>query len=231
MRKITILLFVFISITSNLFGAEGGVLSSTPTTIIPNQSVLISYDGTGTNFANWTPQCFIHVWLVPKSGMTFTGNYAPAWITCNGDADYASIDAKFKMTHNGVANSGKYSITIPNLYTFFSVQEADKTKIDKLGIIVRAQYSGSNNQTIDFLLPVGDAILANVENPSAENVKIDVVGKQIQAKLSMKSNIGLYTFDGRVLISQKANDNFSYTANAGVYILKVNNKSYRVLVR
>lgn len=231
MQKITILFFVFVLMSGSLLAAEGGVLSSNPATIIPNQSVVVSYDGTGTNFANWTPRCFIHVWLVPKTGMTFTGSYAPAWIACNGDTDYDNIDAKYKMTHDGVANSGKYSITIPNLYTFFSVQEADKTKIDKLGIIVRAQYSGSNNQTIDFLLPVGDAMLASVEKPVAENVKIVVKDNEIQVNPEKLSDIELYSVDGRKIISKRTDALFTQNVNEGVYFLKVNNKSYRVLVR
>lgn len=230
MRKITILLFIFVSMSVSLLAAEAGVLSSSPSTIIPNQSVLISYDGTGTNFANWTPQCFIHVWLVPKTGMTFTGNYAPIWIACNGDADYANIDAKYKMIHDGVANSGKYSITIPNLYTFFSVLEEDKTKIDKLGVIVRAQYSGSNNQTVDFLLSVGDAILANVVSTNADDLKIAVQDKQIQVTLTKSSNIELYSVDGRRLMSEVTDGFFTCSVNKGLYLLKVNNKTHRVLV-
>jgi hypothetical protein len=158
MRTIFTLFMALFMASSMAFAGEAGTLTPTPNPIVPNTSVTINYDGTGTNFANWTPRCFIHVWLVPKAGQTFIGNYAPAWTTCNSEGEYDALDAKYKMTHDGTANSGKYAITIANLYTFFGVLEEDKAKVDKFGIIVRAQYSGGNNQTNDFLL--------NVTNPS-----------------------------------------------------------------
>ena len=68
----------------------------------------------------------------------------------DGDADYAALPAKVKMTKTSI---GHYNITI-NIQDFFNVTEADLAKIAKIGVVVRAQYSGDENQTIDFLLPV-----------------------------------------------------------------------------
>lgn len=163
MKKITILLFVFLSSLTSIFANQGGVLTSTPTPIVPNQTVTINYDGTGTNFATWTPMCYIHAWLNPISGQTFSQSYSTPWVNCAGDMAYDALDAKLKMTHVGAANSGQYTITIPDLTAFFSVAAGDVSKIASLGIIVKTQWStnGASDQTNDLLLAVGSAAVAS----------------------------------------------------------------------
>ena len=208
---------------------QGGTLTPNPNPIVPNMSVVINYDGTGTNFANWTPQCFIHVWLVPKSGMTFTGNYAPAWIACNGDADYANIDAKYKMTHDGVPNSGKYSITIANLYTYMGVLDEDKSKVDKFGVIVRAQYSGSNNQTNDFLLNVTNP--TTDFNPAEQQLILSSENGKLTAKFTGMANIQLFTMTGQLVRSDVFTNEFTQSVKSGAYILRINGESHKVIIK
>ena len=133
-----------------MWAKEGGKLTSSATPINPTETVTLSYDGTGTNFANWQPKCFIHTWLVNKEGETFSGNYNMSWASCNSDADYNSLPAKVKMTF---VSNGKYSISM-NIKEFFNVADDDLAKISKIGVIVRAQYSGDNNQTNDFFITV-----------------------------------------------------------------------------
>ncbi len=163
MKKITLLVFVFLSSLTLLFANQGGVLTSTPNPIVPNQTVTINYDGTGTNFAAWTPMCYIHAWLNPISGQTFSQSYSTPWVNCAGDAAYAALDAKLKMTHVGAANSGQYTITIQDLTAFFSVAAGDVSKIATLGVIVKTQWSanGASDQTNDLLLAVGSAAVAS----------------------------------------------------------------------
>ena len=153
--KKTLLFVLSLIIATSLFAKQGGTLISTPTPIVPEQDAVINYDGTGTNFTTWTPKCFVHAWLVPKTGEIFSKSYGTAWATVNGDIAYANLDAKVKMTHDGVANSGKYSITI-NVASFFNVDPADMAKIGQLGIVVRTEKSGDDNQTNDFLLSVNE---------------------------------------------------------------------------
>ena len=153
--KKTLLFALSLIIATSLFAKQGGTLISTPTPIDSSQDAVLNYDGTGTNFTNWTPKCFIHAWLVPKAGETFSKSYGTEWATVDGDVDYANLDAKVKMTHDGVDKSGKYSITI-NIASFFNVDAADMAKIGQLGIIVRAQYPGDDNQTNDLFLSVGE---------------------------------------------------------------------------
>ena len=136
--------------TSVMLAAEGGKLTSSKTPINPTETVTLNYDGTGTNFANWEPQCFVHAWLEAAEGKTFSKEYRPAWASCNGDEDYKNLDAKVKMT---LVEKGKYTIDI-NIKDFFDVAEADLENIAKLGIIVRAQYEGDNNKTNDLFLDV-----------------------------------------------------------------------------
>jgi len=228
MRKTTILLITLFSITTFAFGNEGGTLTPTPNPIIPNQSVVINYDGTGTNFANWQPECFIHVWLVPKTGQSFTGNYAPAWATCNGESDYALIDSKYKMTYSGVA--GKYSITIPNLFTFFSVLDEDKTKVGQFGVIVRAQYSGSNNQTIDFLLNVTDATTTFINQPET-NFNISTQPGQINVQFDGLAQVELFTITGQLIRSVSAMNEFTQLVKNGAYLLRINGQTQKVMVK
>lgn len=132
---------------------QGGIFSVTPDPIDPTQDAVVHYDGTGTNFANWTPQCHVHIWLVPKAGQTFTGNYDISWNSVDGDAQYAALEDKFKMTHVGPDNNGQYEMTL-NVQNYFGVNQDDLEKIEKIGIIVRSQYPGDSNQTEDNFLNV-----------------------------------------------------------------------------
>lgn len=129
---------------------QGGTLTSSLTPIDPSSAVVLSYDGTATNFAAWQPKCFIHTWLVAKEGQTFSKDYGTTWVTCEGDGDYAALPDKVKMSF---VSTGKYTITL-TIKDFFDVAEADLAKIAKIGVIVRAQYSGDDNQTKDFLINV-----------------------------------------------------------------------------
>lgn len=162
MKKITSLFFAILLANSFTYANQGGTLTASPDPIVANQSVTINYDGTGTNFASWTPMCYVHTWLVAKSGETFSQSYGTAWVNISGDTDYAALDAKLKMTHDGVPNSGKYSITIADLFVYFGVAEVDKAKIGQLGMIVKTQWSnnGASDITNDMFLSVGEPAVA-----------------------------------------------------------------------
>ena len=168
--KKTLLFVLSLIIATSLFAKQGGTLISTPTPIDPEQDAVINYDGTGTNFTTWTPKCFVHAWLVPKAGEKFSKSYGTAWATVNGDIAYANLDAKVKMTHDGVEKSGKYSITI-NIQSFFNVASEDLSKIKNIGVIVRAQYMGENNKTVNLLKDVSysatPTIIVAAENANA----------------------------------------------------------------
>lgn len=142
---------VLFTATSVTFASEGGKITPSKASFGPTETVTLTYDGTGTNFANWEPKCFVHAWLVAAEGQTLSKSYSTDWASCNGDADYAALDAKLKMTF---VSKGVYTIDM-NIKDFFDVAEADLAKIGKLGIIVRAQYEGDNNKTEDMFLNVG----------------------------------------------------------------------------
>lgn len=227
MKKTFTLFFAALFCVSFVFAGEGGTLIPNPNPIVPNQPVVINYDGTGTNFASWEPKCFIHVWLIPKSGQTFTGNYAPAWATCNSDADYGLIDSKYKMTYSGTA--GKYSITIPNLFTFFGVLDADKSKVAQFGVIVRAQFTGSNNQTNDFLLNVTDPNTTGLQNPQS-NLQISTQTGKLKVSCNGMAQAQLHTLTGQLVRSTSFTNQFEQALKSGAYILQVNNKTHKVIV-
>ena len=152
----------------SMFAKEGGTLTCSPAAPIdPTATVTLSYDGTNTNFNNWDPQCFVHAWLVPVDNQTFSQEYGTDWATCNGDENYAALDDKVKMTY---VSRGHYTISM-NIQSFFGVADEDLEKIEKLGIIVRAQYPGDNNQTNDFFLNV-----AIPGTPEPEPAKFYVTG-------------------------------------------------------
>ena len=173
MRKFLSLLVALATVTM-AWAAQGGTLTSSKTPIDPTQTVTLTYDGTGTNFANWEPSCFIHAWLVAADGQTLSKSYSTDWASCNGDGDYASLASKLKMTYSGT--KGKYTISM-NIKEFFNVADADLPKIGKLGVIVRAQYEGDNNKTDDMFVNVaytapaaGTSVTYTVESTSKVNV-------------------------------------------------------------
>ena len=173
MRKFLSLLVALATVTM-AWAAQGGTLTSSKTPIDPTQTVTLTYDGTGTNFANWEPLCFIHAWLVAADGQTLSKSYSTDWASCNGDGDYASLASKLKMTYSGT--KGKYTISM-NIKEFFNVADADLPKIGKLGVIVRAQYEGDNNKTNDMFVNVayttpaaGTSVTYTVESTSKVNV-------------------------------------------------------------
>lgn len=150
MKKIFTLILAALVSVAMWAEKQGGTLTSSLTPIDPSSAVVLSYDGTATNFAAWQPKCFIHTWLVAKEGQTFSKDYGTTWATCEGDGDYAALPDKVKMSF---VSTGKYTITL-TIKDFFDVAEADLAKIAKIGVIVRAQYSGDDNQTKDFLINV-----------------------------------------------------------------------------
>lgn len=169
--KIYILTLLALCMNVSLWAAEGGTLTSNVTPIDPSKDVVLTYDGTDTNFANWDPKCYVHVWCLDAAG---TQLYTTSWSTCKGDDDYNNLDAKLKMTRQ---SRGIYTITL-NIQSFFGVPSNQLGNIAKLGIIVRAQYDGDNNKTNNFLLDVAmpactePVITANTTSFSAESNKI-----------------------------------------------------------
>ena len=133
---------------------QGGVLTCNPDPIDPSMPVTVSYDGTGTNFANWEPKCHIHAWVVSKSDPSKSIANMD-WANCKGDADYAALDSKVKMTQTAI---GKYEITL-TIKDFFGLTDDQVADAGKLGIIVRAQYGGDDNQTSDMFLAIGEPII------------------------------------------------------------------------
>ncbi|MBO4689579.1 MAG: hypothetical protein J5621_01760 [Paludibacteraceae bacterium] len=151
MRKVFTLIVSALFCAAGVFAKEGGSMTCSPAAPInPTDTVTLSYDGTNTNFGNWDPMCFVHTWLEAADGQTFSKAYGTEWVSCDGDADYAALDDKLKMTY---VSRGHYTISI-DIQEFFNVADDDLEKIGKLGVIVRAQYPGESNQTIDFFFNV-----------------------------------------------------------------------------
>ena len=168
-------LFAAVLFCTSMFAAQGGTLTVSPEGAInPSSDITLSYDGTGTNFANWEPKCFIHAWLDAAEGQTFSKGYTTEWKACNGDADYEALDANRKMTYAG--EKGKYTINL-NLKSFFGVAEEDLAKIGKLGVIICTQYVGGNeedqNKTQEFKLDV------NVSGDPGKVAKFYVTGESL----------------------------------------------------
>jgi hypothetical protein len=130
---------------------EEGTLTANPSPVRPNQNTVLHYDGTGTNFASWSPLCFIHAWLEAKPGETFSNGYTTTWEDgINSEGSYNALDNKLKMTKMG---TGLYDITL-NIKDFFNVADEDLGKIRRMGVIVRAQFSGNSNRTGNMYVDV-----------------------------------------------------------------------------
>lgn len=174
-------------ISASMWAAEGGKLTSDISPIDPSKNVTLTYDGTGTNFANWDPKCYVHIWCLDANGELL---YTTDWedCNCNGDGDYENLAAKLKMTQK---ERGIYTITL-NIQSFFEVPSNELGNIAKLGIIVRAQYPGDNNQTKNFYLDVAlplsctePVIMASTTSFSAEvNTSLTLSGISVMPSCS-----------------------------------------------
>lgn len=224
MKKV-LLSMLALCMSVSMFGAQGGTLTSTPSSIDPSSDAVINYDGTGTNFANWEPKCHIHAWLVAKDGETFsTDSYSTAWATCEGDDNYKALDDKVKMT---LVEKGKYTITV-NIKSFFNVANEDLAKIAQLGIIVRTQYYGTteeeqnNNKTNNFLLPVAlstdpaVALTVTGDTKLGSEVTLSAAASNIEGEVSYKYYVKVGDGEFTALEADK------YTFEAfGTYTFKV----------
>ena len=224
MTKVSLSMLAFCMRVS-MFGAQGGTLTSTPSSIDPSSDAVINYDGTGTNFANWEPKCHIHAWLVAKDGETFsTDSYSTAWATCEGDDNYNALEDKVKMT---LVEKGKYTITV-NIKSFFNVANEDLAKIAQLGIIVRTQYYGTkedeqnNNKTNNFLLPVAlstdpaVALTVTGDTKLGSEVTLSAAASNIEGEVSYKYYVKVGDGEFTALEADK------YTFEAfGTYTFKV----------
>ena len=145
-------LFLMAMFSVGMFAAQGGTLTADPAAPIdPSATVTLTYDGAGTNFDKWQPECFIHTWLVPRSGETFAKEYGTEWVSCSGSLE--GVDDNRKMTYAGTA--GVYTISM-NIKSFFGVEDADLEKIAQIGVIVCTQYNanGDGDKTNDMFLTV-----------------------------------------------------------------------------
>ena len=137
---------------------QGGTISSsTGVPLSPTETITLTYDGTGTNFANWEPKCHIYARLDAKNGKELSKEYTTGWAACDGDDEYAALPAKVMMTF---VSKGIYSISM-NIKSFFGVADNDLEKIGQLCIVVRAQYEGDDNQTNDMFINVGTYYMKN----------------------------------------------------------------------
>ncbi len=230
MKKLFTLLSVIMLSFSFGYALEKGSVSADPggSVIDPSNSVTITYNGAGTNFATWAPKCHAHLWLVAKTGETFSKTYTTAWINYNnvgGDPAWNLVPENQKMEKVGSGNTGVYKITIENLLNYFSVEQADKAKIGQLGIIVRTEWdtSGGKNRTENMFLSVNynevpsitlslpasvfldqtislNATPSNVDNPVISySVKVPGSDSFVAATSPYQpSEIGTYTFKAEV---------------------------------
>lgn len=209
--------FVLLFSTVAMFSKERGTVTASTNPIDPTQDVTITYDGKGTNFANWQPLCHVYLWLKDANNQDIS-TYKMDWVSCNGDADYAKLDDKVKMTY---VSSGVYKITV-NIQKFFNVPDVDLAKIAKLGVIVRAQYDGDNNQTEDMFLDVkyeGGSVVDPTPDPEYEDITLYFVNDDSWANVSAYVWYGTSSFykdwPGEVAVKtgKQANgkDVYSYT--------------------
>ena len=76
-----------------------------------------------------------------------------------------------------------------------------------------------------FTIPLGTGI-ATVPNDFA----LSVANKTISARFSGAASIQLLTISGQLIENRVANGNFQKSVQQGIYIVKVNGKSYKVVV-
>lgn len=212
--------------------AQEGTMTSSSNPIISNMETTLYYDGTGTNFANWSPASHIHAWLVPKAGETFSQTYSTTWVACEGNDDYNALDSKLKMTTTG---TGKYSIDM-NIKDFFNVTEEDLEKIAKLGVIVRALYDEGSyqNRTINFLLNVtkpSSTVGLNNKNKANKDICYSE-NNSIIVKTDSKANVTIYSIYGTQVRHSLIENTATFdNIEGGIYLVKINDKTQKIFVK
>ena len=173
LKKTTLVLFAtFVVISTSFAQIQTGNYSSNANPFPFDAPVTINFKATsGTFWTTYSPLCYIEAWLVANNGSTFSKSYSLPVQICNTEADYALLPANIKMTQVGAANSGEYTITIPNIYNLFAVAEADKVNVEQMGVRVKTFNNGIYKIPFDSINEWKNGFLVCWRGTQDENIR------------------------------------------------------------
>lgn len=104
------------------------------------------------------------------------------------------------------------------------------------------QTTDINNVTTSTCYEIADdkswkAINCDNQSPTAvssnliEELNISATNGKITVLLDGKNDIKLYSVSGQLIASKTVSGNFSHNVDKGIYILNVNNKAYKIIVK
>jgi len=91
-----------------------------------------------------------------------------------------------------------------------------------------SQYDSNNsaNYIANFTVSVSTGL-----NNSTESVNISSANNQISAAFNGSAQVELYNYAGQLITKTNAENQFKQSVNAGLYILKINGQTYKLMVR
>lgn len=166
-----------------------------------NVSVSLCYQITGLTDADEIET--LRIPLTLESGAT----------NLNGDWTLASVD----LLEGKNLNNGDYTIS----YWFESVYTGqygqDTIPVD----------GGGGASALSFTL---NKTITGIDNSTLE-AKVSAANGVIKATFEGEANVKLYSALGQLVAQEKANGNFSQSVRPGIYILQIDSKSYKLIVK
>lgn len=171
----------------------------------------------GANIGTFTSNSFIlggelQVWPA-------TDNAANLWYSVDGGAFVA---ISLPKTENVGENSKHYGESSISLTSLANGNHTISVYFQAGGVY---DSNSSNNFTASFTKDVSTAL---------NNVQLGVVirsaNKMIQAEFSGKAHVELFSITGQLIKSVNALNNFSTALQPGIYMLRINGTTHRVLV-
>lgn len=130
------------------------------------------------------------------------------------------------------------SATLDAGYTYCGTVNFDESRYGKS--VIRRKLNGkwidTNNSTNDFDAEVDASLLdpgqTGIESQAAEGMSVNSIKGGIRMELDRAAAVSVYNVSGqKVLSSQFSQGTHTLSLNAGMYIVKAGNNTYKVLVR
>lgn len=160
MKKIYALTMVLFCMSFvHTFAAENKCSYVTnPNPVIENKPVTIEFHAGQSNFNNWEPEVFMYIGVQLNNGDKW--QYVPAsWDDISNYDSNPAKAGKVKMELYEKKETGgqnKWKKEIPDLYSYFGIIRSPQTIITEIQVVFRSKYSGDNNQSIDYFIPVSE---------------------------------------------------------------------------
>jgi hypothetical protein len=136
----------------------------------------------------------------------------------------------FEYTFNNKINLGFLFVSGDNFTTFDNQSaNAGSNVTENTCYKVNEDTDGEGKRTVEAIDCSG--IVTGTVSNHLDNFTLSVSNKTITANFAGVSNVELYSISGQLLQKLTANKQFSQTLNTGIYVLRIDGESHKVVVR